>query len=108
MVLIGYVSEPTSVIILNTELTNTTILRTDTFPYGTVPYFQSNFQYGNSPLHPDTVQYGTNLKASDIVPLLSDTVPFTFIKGFKSPKLVYSPKTFRKKYSKTNRIPLYL
>jgi len=77
MTLNNYISEPISDHIFNTILIYTTIIRTDTFPYGTVP---SEFQYGTSPLRPDTLQYGTNLKALDNVPLLFDTAHFTFIR----------------------------
>ena len=121
MVLNRFVSKINLVPIFNIELTNTTILRTDTFPYGTAPSFLRKFpigdlrsdpgassygivpseiQYGVFPLRPDTLQYGTNLTTSDSVPLLSDLVPFSLIQGFKSPRLDHSPKTFRKNTQK--------
>ena len=75
MVLNRSVSEPISVPIFNTELTNTAILRTNTSPYGTYPSLLRKFpigdlrsdpgasystvpseiQYGASPLRPDTL-----------------------------------------------------
>jgi len=44
---------PISVPIINTILNNSITIRTDTFPYGTVP---SEIQYGASPLRPDALQ----------------------------------------------------